>query len=190
MGANQGLFLQGLSSVAPLGHHIAYEPIPHVAAKLAQRFPGVEIRQAALSDRDGEFPFTHVLGAGNQGYSNLVDGGLKIPAYGADLETETIIVRTERLDDHLPGRWLPQIMKIDVEGAELLVLRGAIDTLRRAKPVIAFEHVWDPDDSEELYGIICDDVGLRIFDMDGNGPFGRSQFLDGPAGRWNWVAHE
>ncbi len=190
MGANQGHFLQGISSLAPLGHHVAYEPLPHLCVKLAQRFPAVEIRQAALSDRDGEFPFTHVLGAGNQGYSNLVDGGLKVPAYPAELETKTIMVRTERLDDHLPDGWLPQFIKIDVEGAERLVFRGAMDTLRRAKPVIAFEHLWDPEGSEEIYGLISDDVGLRIFDMDGNGPLDRSQFFDGLATRWNWVAHE
>jgi hypothetical protein len=31
-------------------------------------------------------------------------------------------------------------MKIDVEGAELLVLRGAIDSIRRFRPLILFEH--------------------------------------------------
>jgi FkbM family methyltransferase len=190
VGANQGHFLRGVSSLAPLGHHVAYEPLPHLCAKLSQRYPEVEVRQAALSDRDGEFPFIHVLGAGNQGYSNLVEGGSNVPAYSAEMETETIMVRTERLDDHLPTDWLPNIIKIDVEGAEIRVLRGAIDTLRRAKPVIAFEHVWDPDGSEEMYSLICGDVGLRIFDMDGNGPLTRPQFFEELHARWNWVAHE
>ncbi len=190
VGANQGHFLQGIHSLAPRGHHIAYEPLPHLCVKLAERFPEVDVRQAALSDREGEFAFTHVLGPGNQGYSNLVEGGLETPAYPSDLQTETIMVKTERLDDHLPAGWLPDIIKIDVEGAERLVFRGAMDTIRRARPVIAFEHLWDPEGSEEIYSLICDDVGLRIFDMDGNGPLDRSQFFDELTSRWNWVAHE
>lgn len=190
VGANQGHFLRGVQSLAPLGHHIAYEPLPHLCVKLAERFPEVEIRQAALSDQDGESAFIHVLGAGNQGYSNLVEGGLKEPPYPQDLKTQTITVRTERLDDHLPAGWLPDIIKIDVEGAERLVLRGAMDTLRRAKPIIALEHLWDPEGSEEIYALICDDVGLRLFDMDGNGPLDRPQFFDELAFRFNWIAHE
>ena len=190
VGANQGHFLRGIQTLAPQGRHIAYEPLPHLCVKLAERFPQVEIRQAALSDRDGEVAFTHVLGPGNQGYSNLVEGGLKKPAYSSDLKTKTIMVKTQRLDDHLPAGWLPDIIKIDVEGAQRLVFRGAMDTLRRAKPVIAFEHLWDPEGSEEICSIVCDDLGLRLFDMDGNGPLDRSQFFDELASCWNWVAHE
>jgi FkbM family methyltransferase len=190
VGANKGYFLKGVTEVAPLGHHIAYEPLPELAAQLATKFPGVEVRQAALSDKDGEASFTHVLGRGNQGYSKLVEGGSEKPAYAPDLATDNIVVYTQRLDDHLPEGWLPQIVKVDVEGAERLVFRGAMDTFRRAKPVIAFEHVWDPEGSEEVYGLLCDDIGLRIFDMEGYGPFSRSEFFDGLATRWNWVAHE
>jgi FkbM family methyltransferase len=189
VGANQGHFLKGVQALAPMGHHVAYEPLPHLCTKLRQRFPGVDVRQAALSDRNGEARFTHVLGPGNQGYSNLVDGGLTKPAYPAGLETRAILVRTERLDDHLPDGWLPHIIKVDVEGAERLVFRGGANTIRRARPVIAFEHTWDPEGSEEIYRLLSE-VGLRIFDMDGNGPMDRARFFDELTSRWNWVAHE
>src|ERR1700683_5282763 len=36
VGANQGKFLSGLQQLAPDGHHIAYEPIPKLAVKLAK----------------------------------------------------------------------------------------------------------------------------------------------------------
>jgi FkbM family methyltransferase len=196
VGANQGKFLRGLQQLAPGGHHIAYEPIPKLCAKLAERFPEVEIRQAVLSDQEGQVPFVHVLRAGFQGYSNLVEGGLEegwennLSPYPDQLPTETIIVTTERLDNHLPDGWLPDFVKIDVEGSERLVFRGAMDTLRRAKPVVAFEHAWHREASEEIYGLICDDVGLRMFDMDGLGPLGRAQFIEESTSRFNWVAHE
>ena len=77
VGANQGLFLRGIEEVAPLGHHIAYEPLPSIYARLVQRFPtGIEIRQRALSDTEGQAEFLHVVGPGLQGFSNLVEGGL------------------------------------------------------------------------------------------------------------------
>jgi FkbM family methyltransferase len=196
VGANQGKFLRGLHRLAPDGHHIAYEPIPKLFAKLTERFPEVEIRQAALSDKEGEVPFVHVLRPGFQGYSNLVEGGLEegwennLAPYPDQLPTETILVTTERLDNHLPDGWLPDFVKIDVEGAEQLVLRGAMDTLRRAKPVVAFEHAWHDEASEEIYELICDDVGFRMFDMDGHGPLSRAQFIEESTRRFNWVAHE
>ena len=112
----------------------------------------------------------------------------------SDVRTESITVPTERLDDHLPDGWLPQFVKIDVEGAERLVLEGAMRTFRQASPTIAFEHGWidveDYDRSESIYKLICEDLGLRLFDMDGNGPLGLSEFFDGLRTRWNWVAHE
>jgi hypothetical protein len=55
---------------------------------------------------------------------------------------------------------------------------------------MALETGWHADVSEEIYKLICQDVGLRLFDMDGHGPLDRSQFLEGVVTRWNWVAHE
>ena len=186
-GANLGLFLNEIVQIAPLGHHIAYEPLPHLCAELKQRFPGVDVRQRALSNRDGESPFVHVLDPVLEAYS-----GLSRQTYPREVQTETLMVTTERLDDHVPDGWIPHFVKIDVERAELLVLEGAMDTLRRAKPTIALEHGWHVDDpgvSEEVYKLICEGVGLRLFDMDGNGPFDLPGFLDALNGRWNWVAH-
>jgi hypothetical protein len=113
------------------------------------------------------------------------------------MATERITVTTERLDDHVPDQWLPDFVKIDVEGAEALVIEGALSTLRKAKPVIAFEHGWGGGEEfgasdEDMFKLLCDDVGLRLFDMEGNGPLGMAQFRDELAtgDRWNWIAHE
>lgn len=191
IGANRGDFLQHFPRVAPLGRHIAYEPLPELCAELAQRFPNIEVRQRALADHEGQDSFVRVIGADMDGYS-----GLREQPYPKAVATETITVEVERLDNHLPDGWLPDFMKIDVEGAELLAFQGAIKTLRSAKPLIAFEH--GPNASEkygvgcdDIHSLLCDDVGLRIFDMDGNGPLDPLAFRDAIAsGRWNWVAHE
>ncbi len=188
VGASRGKFLQDMAQVATRGRHIAYEPVPDLALDLRRRFPLVEIRQRALSNEDASTTFVHVLDPGMQGYSRLapfVDGNIP-----RGLHTEVLTVRTERLDGHLPDGWLPEFVKIDVEGAEMLVLEGALDTLRRAKPVVAFEHGWHPELSPELYDLITSAVGLRLFDADGNGPLDRPRFLDELSTRWNWIAHE
>jgi hypothetical protein len=51
------------------------------------------------------------------------------------------IVEVRRLDDVLNENPLARldIMKIDVEGAELRLLRGAVETLRKYRPVLLFE---------------------------------------------------
>jgi FkbM family methyltransferase len=193
VGANEGLFLRDFRRFAPSGHHIAYEPIPKLAAKLALEYPEMDIRQRALSDADGQRTFIHVLEQKMEGYSGFAENWVLRDVL-RDVPTEPITVSTERLDDHLPDNWLPQFVKIDVEGAERLVLEGAIRTFRLAKPTIAFEHGWnkveDRDRSESIHTLICKDLGLRLFDMDGNGPLGLSEFFDGLTTRWNWVAHE
>ncbi len=189
VGANKGVFLSHFARVAPGGHHIAYEPLPHLHDELARRFPEMDIRRAALSDEDGESTFIHVKE--EPAYS-----GLRLRSYPAAMSTETITVHTERLDDNVPSGWLPSFVKIDVEGAESLVMAGAIDTLRAAQPVLAFEHGWGGGESHgvsdgQMYELVCGDIGLRLFDMDGNGPLDLHQFCEALASgqRWNWVAH-
>jgi FkbM family methyltransferase len=188
VGANQGLFLREFRRVAPDGHHIAYEPVPHLASKLAEEYPEIDVRQRALSNVDGTSTFLHVVDPRQEAYSGLAEGWAQ-----RDVVTESITVETERLDDHLPDGWLPTFVKIDVEGAEHLVLEGAMQTFSLARPTIAFEHGWHGGDererSEPIYKLICEDLGLRLFDMDGNGPLALSDFYEGLRSRWNWVAH-
>jgi FkbM family methyltransferase len=190
VGAHRGTFLTHFRRVAPAGHHIAYEPLPALYATLKAQFPEMDIRQRALSDEEGVTTFVHVREA-------PAFSGLKQPAPPARMTTETITVEVERLDDHVPDGWLPTFVKIDVEGAEALVMRGGLRTLRTARPVMAFEHglgggePYGVSDSE-IFGLVCDDIGLRLFDMDGNGPLGLTQFEEELASgqRWNWLAHQ
>jgi len=190
VGAHRGLFMTEFRRLAPAGHHIAYEPLPDLCARLVLEFPEMDVRQRALSNEEGVSSFVHVRDA--PAYS-----GLKEHPYPGEMATERITVTTERLDDHVPDQWLPDFVKIDVEGAESLVIEGALSTLRKAKPVIAFEHGWGGGEQfgasdEHMFKLLCDDVGLRLFDMEGNGPLGLTQFRDELAtgDRWNWIAHE
>ncbi len=171
IGAHRGSVLAEMVRVAPEGRHIAFEPIPELAAELAQRFPGVDVHQSALSSRSGESGFAHVRGQA-EGWSGLRFRPL--PG-GAPAEVDQITVRLEVLDEVLPDDYRPHVIKVDVEGAEQQVFEGAIGTLTRHRPIVIFEH---GSGSAEEYGtspadihrLLTEELSFRIFDLDGFGP--------------------
>jgi FkbM family methyltransferase len=187
VGANQGGVLAQILAVAPDGHHIAYEPLPDLQHRLRARFPGVDVRGRALSDEAGTADFVHVLDAPTM-------SGLRRRAdLAPNAVTERISVSVERLDDALEESYVPALIKVDVEGAEVKALRGAAETLARHRPFVLFEHGAGGADlygssSGELFDLL-DGAGLRIFDLEGKGPFTRGEFedmFDRPV--WNWLA--
>src|SRR6478735_6391078 len=54
IGAHDGAVLRHIVRQAPRGRHLAYEPLPELAALLKRDFPAVEVRNAAVSDEAGE----------------------------------------------------------------------------------------------------------------------------------------
>ncbi len=175
VGANRGETLDLILAAAPAGRHIAYEPIPDLAQQLAASYPQVEVRNAACSDEAGSAEFTHVLDVpALSGLRQRAD--LPTEAH----EVEQITVKLERLDDALPEGYVPSLIKIDVEGAELLVMRGAAETLARHRPFVIFEHGIGGADlygakPGELFDLLTE-CGLRVFDLEGNGPYTRDGF--------------
>jgi FkbM family methyltransferase len=188
VGANDGMVLETITRIAPGGEHIAYEPVPELHDDLVRQFPTVDVRQAALYDAAGTASFTHVLDlASRSGLRQRSDLDVS-----ADRLRE-ISVRTERLDDVLEPHYVPTLIKIDVEGAELGVLRGGVETLHRHRPFVLFEHgiggadLYDADPTEVFD--LLDASGLRIFDLDGTGPYSRDRFkatFTEPV--WNFLA--
>jgi FkbM family methyltransferase len=189
VGANQGRFLSHMVARAPRGRHFAFEPLPQCAARLVEAFPGVEVHEAAVADAPGEAEFVSVVE--DPAYSGLRER----PYPGADWHTERIRVRVEKLDDQLPEDYVPTLIKIDVEGAELGVLRGALTTIRRHRPYVVFEHGVGAADRyattpEAVHELLTGQAGLRVFDMDAAGPLSAAQFSGHyHAGtRWNFLA--
>lgn len=135
IGADVGEFT--IAMLATSRSVIAFEPRPAQAHDLAAMFDAVgapvEVKAVALSDKPGVTTMRVV--ESEPGRSTIdTDNALNDVDGGA---VQSIDVPVRRLDDlHLDGVGL---IKIDVEGHELAVLRGAMDTLARNQPVIVVE---------------------------------------------------
>jgi FkbM family methyltransferase len=129
VGAHIGSFTAALRRLSPSGKHIAIEPTPYKAAWLRSKYPDVEVVECAVSAEEGRATFYYQASA--SGLSGLCS--LKRD------DESSFDVQIRRLDDIVPASRLIGFVKIDVEGAELDVFRGASRILERDKPTILFE---------------------------------------------------
>jgi len=162
IGCHKGEILEVMLKLAPLGRHSGFEPIPSMFSHLKLAFEGrATIYPFALSDHNGTTAFQHVRNA--PAYS-----GIRKRDYATshpDIEEITVEMRT--LDSVIPPDQTVRLIKIDVEGAEFLVMKGALQTLRKHQPVVIFEcglgasEYYDTN-PEQLYDLLNRDAGLKI----------------------------
>ena len=126
IGANIGLFtLVAAHRVGPRGMVHAFEPTPclaeHIRANLALNgLENVELNEVAISDSMGH-AVLHIATSDNLGENTIVAGAPDAPG------TVGLQVPTVTLDDYA-ARCSPagvDVIKIDIEGAEPMALRGA-----------------------------------------------------------------
>lgn len=187
VGANRGQILAEAVRVAPRGRHIAFEPIPTVAADLALAFPEVDCRQLALGARQETSTFCHFRNL--EGWSGLRRSP-DISDERGDPEYITVTVSTldaeiGELTSHV------DVIKVDVEGAELSVMEGAHMLLSEAQPALIFEHVAPAaalygSSSENLWDLLAG-LDYEIFSVTGDGPFARHEFAANTT-IVNWLA--
>ena len=164
IGASTGALLQYMCELAPQGRHLAFEPRPDAAEELRSRFPDVTVHAVALAAASGGAPVTRVV-------SHPAYSGLKPRRYDRPEQLKTIEVPVHRLDDLVRSDLAVAFVKIDVEGGEVGVLQGGMETLRRCRPVIAFEHGggWTTEQygthSGMLYELL-NDAGLKVSLLD------------------------
>jgi FkbM family methyltransferase len=137
IGCHAGAILDEMLRLAPGGVHYAFEPLPHLASALRQKYAGqphVVLHEMALSNAAGTATF-HA----NRDHPGM--SGLERRDYLSDHDrVELIQVRTDRLDAVVPDDVPIAFIKVDVEGAESLVFQGAQRCLARDRPVVVFEH--------------------------------------------------
>lgn len=136
LGANIGYVSLLLARAAgPSGRVFAFEPLPANQDRLQRNLAlnpelKIELIAKAAADKEGTIPFA--LHASD-------DMGKLQGAFGEASGDRTIEVQTISLDTFAEQQPAPQLVKIDIEGAELLALRGMAGLLRTARPILFIE---------------------------------------------------
>jgi FkbM family methyltransferase len=139
IGANVG-FLSTLAArlAGPEGRVVAFEPVPENVKWLTHNlningFVNSQTHTVALGDRDGTAGF---LVLDESGLGKLSDYGKSHDPVRGNIEVPIRRLDGFRAEAKLPP---PNVIKIDVEGAEVEVLRGATATIAEARPLLFIE---------------------------------------------------
>jgi FkbM family methyltransferase len=172
VGASEGFYsLIASRLVGPQGRVFAFEPSPRERARLQRNIAinnlaNVSVFDCALADEEGQARFL-VAEAEHNGLNTL--GAF---AYDGVACAEQLSVRVRQLDGILKssGTTTVDMIKIDVEGAELRVLKGALDTLKRFRPTILMELLESAlrkqnTSSDEVLDFLKN-IGYRIWTFD------------------------
>ena len=159
VGANWGYFAFHLCARDGFkGEVYAYEPLPvnfEVMSAIAEHFGWddrrLKLLKTALSDKDGEAAF-YVHDLQSSSMEKPSDNVLRVEARRLDSYT------FERMD----------LLKVDVEGAELSTLHGAEKTIEKHKPCIFLESHYQPDTAETVQHSLepfyfLEKLGYRFF---------------------------
>lgn len=149
VGGNWGQSIEALKRTIPGARIISFEPNPALADRLSEKFAGdatVTVERYALADKAGQFTL-HI--PTYRGY--IYDGLASLSREEAEnwfnterfagfdrskLTIEAVSVETRTLDSL---DLAPQAIKIDVQGAEPIMVEGGLRTLETHRPALVME---------------------------------------------------
>lgn len=147
IGANIGAIAQAL---AWSGFNVvAFEPQPEVFEVLQQNFKG-KSHNVALGEKRGTTVMPKLVYSERNNFGGISCGTISKSRGG-------ISVPVERIDDYKFEN--VGLMKIDVEGYEELVLRGAVDTIKRCSPILYLED--DRKEKSDSLHAFLSELGYR-----------------------------
>ncbi len=187
VGAHIGYFsMKAAPRVGRTERVLAFEPNPETLKLLrdnvtANRAGNITVEPIACTDREQQLTLYASAGF-NTGMSSLSRENADITYKEAP---RAYAVRGRPIDDVVQDRKLTRVdaIKIDVEGAEVSVLRGAVETLRRFHPKLVVEIV-----PEQLanFKTTPDDLIAIVR----NAGYNHSRPLNPAASDWEWTVQD
>jgi FkbM family methyltransferase len=163
IGANVGFFTVLAAYMVGIeeGRAYAFEPTPDNAEEIRSNArlnlaTNLAVIEKAVSDKAGTGQLQVV---DDQSWSKLID-------YGEHPLTEQVMdVELVAIDDLVASGEIepPDVVKIDVEGAELAVLEGMRKTLAEHAPVI----ICELHDTHKEFAAFCREVDYRVVNLEG-----------------------
>ncbi len=180
IGAYQGDFAADMLRWFPDAQGLAFEPTPATFEELKRRFSGesrLQLHPLALSDTPGTANYYLT----DRPYNN----SLLPPSDHAVQATATVQVATVDQLRQQDGRPVA-LLKIDAQGHDLHILRGAAQTLRQDRPAVLVEATFIPmyqqqDDYAELL------IYMRQMDYQLSGQFLQHATPDGLLAYADWL---
>jgi FkbM family methyltransferase len=166
VGSHKGEFLDLVMKLAPDTKHYAFEPIPAYYNYLKENYTeSVHVLPYAVGEKTGETKFHYVLNA--PAYSGILKRKYSVD----NPEISEITVPMTTLDEVIPENEKIDLIKIDVEGGEFSVLKGAEKLIKRDKPYIIFECGLGASDyygttPQDIFDFLSRNTGLKISLMD------------------------
>jgi FkbM family methyltransferase len=143
----------------------------------------VSVIEMAVSDIDGCLDFA----VGTSSYTGMLTQSKQFK----QLESTLYQVRSVALDSFVEQQGIlpPSLIKIDVEGAEGLVLKGAINTLIQYRPVLFIE-LHGPEAVKEVLNILDSfDYVVNLVDKSGFLVQAELESILGSFKKGHWTAH-
>jgi FkbM family methyltransferase len=142
VGANVGYYSWVVKSVAPEARVRVFEPDTDNLTLLREtirraHLRDIVVREVAVSDVRGARLFAHDNVSGSTGA--IQESGVTYSERYWGVPPSFVEVDTVSLDDERASAGAVDLIKIDVEGHEEAVIRGALDTIRRDQPIVIFE---------------------------------------------------
>jgi len=139
VGANKGQWISSVLAIRPAADIHAFEPQPSLAQHVRATYPNIHMNAMGLGHEAGTLElFDYADRPGSQ-HASLIPGVIN-DVHGSSARSQKVPIGT--IDRYCDERQIEHIdfLKIDVEGFELNVLRGARHMLNRGRiDVIQFE---------------------------------------------------
>lgn len=168
-GANHGNMTQKFLEQYSEPIIYAFEPIPHLAEELKEKYASkenVQVLQQALGAENKTVSF-NILNYQNSS-SILTPGEWKQKYHGEKVDiAKTVEVQQVRLDQAISVEEI-DILKLDLQGYELEALKGAGDLLNRVKTIITEVEFVPLYENQPLFGdidLFLRNAGFRLLNL-------------------------